>query len=65
MFSLLARGRFAASELPAYFERVPCYRDYNERFFKVTAAALAEMLTGELLRAGVIRERDGALMPVA
>jgi glyoxylase-like metal-dependent hydrolase (beta-lactamase superfamily II) len=65
VFALLARGRIARTALPAYFERVPCYREYNERFFRVTPATLGEKLAGELLRAGVIAERDGQLMPAA
>lgn len=63
MFALLGRRRMAASALPAYFERVPCYREYNKAFFGLTPRALAEMITGELLRAGVITQRDGALIP--
>jgi glyoxylase-like metal-dependent hydrolase (beta-lactamase superfamily II) len=63
MFALLARGRIVYSELPAYFERVPCYREYNERFFRLTPRALADKLVGELLRAGAIREREGAIVP--
>jgi glyoxylase-like metal-dependent hydrolase (beta-lactamase superfamily II) len=63
MFALLARGRFAYSELPAYFERVACYREYNERFFRLTPRVLADKLVGELLRAGAIKERDGELVP--
>jgi glyoxylase-like metal-dependent hydrolase (beta-lactamase superfamily II) len=65
MFALLARGRIARSELPVYFERVPCYREYNARFFQLAPAALAEKITGELARAGVIAEREGELAPVA
>lgn len=63
MFALLARGRMAASELPAYFERVPCYREYNEAFFGLAPRALAALITGELLRAGVIAQRDGDVIP--
>ena len=63
MFALLARKRMPAEELPGYFGRVPCYREYNERFFTLSPAALADMIAGELLRAGVIVERDGDVMP--
>lgn len=63
MFSLLARGRMAAAELPAYFGRVPCYGEYNARFFRLPTQRLAEMVAGELLRGGAIIERDGALAP--
>ena len=63
MFALLARGRIACSELPAYFGRVPCYREYNERFFRLDPRELADRITGELLRSGAIEERDGELVP--
>ena len=63
MFSLLGRGRLARKDLGAYFERVPCYREYNARFFNLAPEALAEMLTGELVRAGVVVVRDGDLVP--
>ena len=63
MFALLGRGRMAASDLPGYFERVPCYREYNEAFFGLAPHALAELITGELLRAGVIAQRDGDVIP--
>jgi glyoxylase-like metal-dependent hydrolase (beta-lactamase superfamily II) len=65
VFALLARGRIARTALAEYFERVPCYREYNDRFFRVTPAALAEKLAGELLLAGVIAERDGQFVPTA
>ena len=63
VFALLARGRMASSALPAYFERVPCYAEYNARFFGLSPGALAEKVTGELLRAGVIARHGGALVP--
>lgn len=63
VFALLSRGRIALAELPEYFARVPCYREYNEWFFRVAPGELAEKITGELLRAGVIAQRDGALLP--
>lgn len=63
MFALLGRGRMAASDLAGYFERVPCYRDYNEAFFGLAPHALAELITGELLRAGVIAQRDADVIP--
>jgi glyoxylase-like metal-dependent hydrolase (beta-lactamase superfamily II) len=63
MFALLARGRIARSELAAYFERVPCYREYNERFFRLAPHALADKVVGELLRGGAIEEREGEIVP--
>jgi glyoxylase-like metal-dependent hydrolase (beta-lactamase superfamily II) len=65
VFALLARGSIARKELPAYFERVPCYREYNKKFFRLAPVALAEMLLDDLLQAGVIAQRDGELVPAA
>jgi glyoxylase-like metal-dependent hydrolase (beta-lactamase superfamily II) len=65
MFALLARGRIACKELPAYFERITCYPEYNARFFQLAPGALAEKITGELPRAGVIAEREGEPTPAA
>jgi glyoxylase-like metal-dependent hydrolase (beta-lactamase superfamily II) len=63
VFALLARNGIAREELPAYFDRVPCYREYNERFFRLAPAQLAEKISDELLRAGVIALRQGRLVP--
>ena len=63
MFALLARGRIARMELAPYFERVPCYREYNAQFFRLAPGVLADTLVGELLRTGVIIERSGELAP--
>ena len=65
VFALLARGSMARAALPAYFERIPCYREYNERFFRIPATALAKQLVGELVRAGVVAEQDGRYTPCA
>lgn len=62
VFAVLGRRSVKRAELASYFERVPCYREYNERFFRMTPAALAAMLSAELLRGGVIIERDGELV---
>lgn len=63
MFALLARGGLTRRELPAYFEQVPCYREYNSRFFRLASGALADKLVGELLRGGAVEERDGEIVP--
>ena len=56
-----ARGPLA--EMPAYLERVGIYRDFNARFFKRPAADLAELLIGELERAGAVRREGEWLVP--
>jgi glyoxylase-like metal-dependent hydrolase (beta-lactamase superfamily II) len=63
VFALLAHGRMAASALPAYFARVPCYREYNATFFRLEPRELAGMIAGELARAGAIVERRGYVTP--
>ncbi|HYC43862.1 MAG TPA: MBL fold metallo-hydrolase [Burkholderiales bacterium] len=62
VFALLGRERMATADVPPYFERVPCYREYNERFFGIAPGTLARQITGELLRSGAIVERDGFLL---
>ncbi|MBI2312372.1 MAG: MBL fold metallo-hydrolase [Betaproteobacteria bacterium] len=64
-FSLLDRGRMALADLPDYMERVPFYRDYNETYFRMQPAALAEMIVGELEKAGVVNREEGFLVPAA
>lgn len=65
MFALLARRSMKRRELPGYFERVLCYREYNAQFFRRPAGELAEMVTGELLRSGAVIEHDGTLAPAS
>lgn len=62
-FTLLERGRLALADLPGLLERVPFYREYNDRYFGLPGAALAELLMGELERAGVARRKRGWLRP--
>ena len=62
-FSLLDKRRMLLADLPGYLDRVGIYRDFNARFFRITAAQLAERLVGELERAGALRREDGWLLP--
>ncbi len=62
-FCLLDRQRMPRSEVPAHFERVGLYRDFNAKFFRLPPARLAELLLGELERAGAVRDDDGILVP--
>jgi glyoxylase-like metal-dependent hydrolase (beta-lactamase superfamily II) len=63
MFALLDRQRLEVANLPAYVERVEIYRDFNQRFFQLPAAALAAMLQGDLERVGAVRVENGWLQP--
>jgi glyoxylase-like metal-dependent hydrolase (beta-lactamase superfamily II) len=65
-FALLDRGYLPIDTLPAYFERVGLYREFNARFFRLAPGAFAKWLVGELERAGAVRRDDeGRLYPVA
>ena len=63
MFALLDKQRLAISDLPAYVDRIEIYREFNQRFFRLPAAALAEMLLEDLERAGAVRQENGWLLP--
>ena len=65
MFALLDKQRMSLAELPAYVERVGLYREFNAIFFRVPPARLAELLVGELVKAGAARIASGNLVPVA
>jgi glyoxylase-like metal-dependent hydrolase (beta-lactamase superfamily II) len=62
-FTLLDRRRLPLAELPAYLDRVGIYRDLNALFFRRSATELAEMLVGELERAGAARREGDWLLP--
>ncbi len=63
-FSLLARRRMRVDALPDYVARVGIYRDLNALVLRMTPQALADMLSGELLRARVLK-RDGDYLVTA
>ena len=63
VFTLLDRERMPLAALPGYVDRVDVFREFNERFFGVPAATLAEQLIGELERSGAVRRADGDLVP--
>jgi len=63
MFSLLDKQRMLLAELPSYLDRVGIYREFNDIFFKIPPARLAELLVGELVKAGAARVEAGNLLP--
>jgi glyoxylase-like metal-dependent hydrolase (beta-lactamase superfamily II) len=63
VFSLMDRRRMPVSELVAYLESVPLYRDFNRQFFQMDGAALAQLVVGSLERSGAVRRQDGFLIP--
>jgi len=62
-FGLLDRRRIAVADIPALVERVGIYRDFNTRFFRMTAAHLAAWLVAELEKVGAIRREAGDVVP--
>jgi glyoxylase-like metal-dependent hydrolase (beta-lactamase superfamily II) len=62
-FALLDQRRLPLAAMPAYMERIGIYRDFNALFFKRSAAELADMLMGELERAGAVRREGEWLLP--
>jgi glyoxylase-like metal-dependent hydrolase (beta-lactamase superfamily II) len=64
VFTLLERNRLPLSKLPALLDDVPVYREYNANYFKLEPKALAELLVGELERAGAVARSAAFLIPV-
>ena len=65
MFALLDQQRMRAGRMPAYVARVGLYRDFNALFFRLPPARLAELLIGELEKAGAVRRDGDWLVPSA
>jgi glyoxylase-like metal-dependent hydrolase (beta-lactamase superfamily II) len=63
VFALLDRQAMNAAEVPAYVQRVPCYRQISERFLGMDPKALADWLLADLARAGAITVHDGIVRP--
>jgi len=62
-FMLLERRRMPLAELPAYVERVPIFRDFNTRFFRLAPQAYAEMLLAELRKSGAVAIDGADIVP--
>ena len=65
MFVLLDKQSMPLADLPLYLDRIGLYRDFNAQFFRVAPSALAEMLVGELEKAGAVRRENGLVVPAA
>jgi glyoxylase-like metal-dependent hydrolase (beta-lactamase superfamily II) len=61
-FALLDRRQMLFADLPAYVDRIEIYRDFNARFFRLPPAALAQMLSESLEKAGAVRRNGDFLM---
>ncbi len=62
VFSLLDRQRLPLRRIPEYLATAPLYADFNARYFQLTDAALAELIVGELERAGAVQKSNGYLI---
>jgi len=62
VFSLLDRQRLPLGRIPEYLATVPLYADFNARYFRLNEAALAELIVGELGRAGAVKKSNGYLI---
>jgi glyoxylase-like metal-dependent hydrolase (beta-lactamase superfamily II) len=63
VFALLDRRRLPLADMPAYMDRIGIYRQFNALFFRRPAAELAEVLIGELERAGAVKREAEWLVP--
>ena len=62
-FVLLDKQSMPLADMPAYLDRIGLYRDFNAQFFRLPPGELAELLIGELERAGGVKREDGWLVP--
>ena len=62
VFSLLDRQRLPLGRIPEYLATVPLYADFNARYFQLSEVALAELIVGELERAGAVKKSNGNLI---
>jgi len=62
-FALLDQRRLPLADMPAYFDRVGLYHDFNALFFRLPASDLAGLLIDELERAGAVKREAGWLVP--
>lgn len=63
VFNLLERESLRIDSLPAYFEKIPVYRDMNERFIKCEYSQLAEETLASLAKSGAITMDGGLIRP--
>jgi glyoxylase-like metal-dependent hydrolase (beta-lactamase superfamily II) len=62
-FALLDRRQMLFADLPTYVDRIEIYRDFNARFFRLSPAALAQMLFESLEKAGVVKRNGEFVIP--
>jgi glyoxylase-like metal-dependent hydrolase (beta-lactamase superfamily II) len=65
VFSLLDRQRLPLNKIPEYLATVPLYADFNARYFQLSNVALADLIAGDLERAGAVKKLNGYLTAAA
>jgi len=63
MFALLDHQRMRLDGMPEYVARIGIYRDFNALFFRLPPTRFAELLIGELEKAGAAKREVGWLVP--
>jgi len=63
MFALLDHQRMRLDGMADYVARIGIYRDFNALLFRLPPARLAELLIGELEKAGAAKREAGWLVP--
>lgn len=61
VFNLLDRGSLRLDSLANYLQKIPVFRDMNERFIHCEYAQLAERTLDDLMRSGAVKV-DGAVV---
>jgi glyoxylase-like metal-dependent hydrolase (beta-lactamase superfamily II) len=64
-FKLLDARSLPLDGMAAYVERVGIYREFNDRFLRLSPADLATSLIVDLERTGAVRRENGRLVPNA
>ncbi|HMA30494.1 MAG TPA: MBL fold metallo-hydrolase, partial [Casimicrobiaceae bacterium] len=63
VFSLLDRERMPLAQLPDFVAQVGIFSEFNARYFRLSATALAERLVTDLVKVGAVRRSDDFLVP--
>lgn len=63
MFNLLERESLRVDSLASYLEKIPVYRDMNERFIQSEYSQLAERTLNDLVKAGAVKIDGPLLLP--
>jgi glyoxylase-like metal-dependent hydrolase (beta-lactamase superfamily II) len=63
VFNLLDRGSLRLDSLASYMEKIPVYRDMNDRFIHCEYSQLAERTLDDLVKAGAVKIEGAEIKP--